>query len=495
MKNKKILKPKFLLVSSLIALTQLHTITAQAVELSESDMSRKPVMYQSPGQVTELCVAAAKLPMGNYSQDDVEDESELCSIDFYNNSVALCPKTWSTSPGTIINELDKASSRDSADAESRQCEKGGPLHSVAKFKQTMNQVDTSGTFSLSSILYYHFSRALDAVVNVPVAVYRSMDKAAHYERVTSKAHPSTKAKMNFAGWQHIKEAETKDGYNQALDILTKDRKQIYGVLLNDKGSRYGVEINGTRESGWGKGQNLDFQNTPAYMALRSAKPLDEAITEGYNLAIKNPKIKAGFLARPSKLQMKLWINELAEIAILDHIFSQQDRIGNIDYVWYWVYPSEGGFKYKKVDKKYKDVSLLKKSSIPVPAELKDVSGLELVQKTSIGDNDAGGLRNYANFSKQTNMVGSIRHMRQELYDQIQLLAKDFQVKGENYQVLKKESDDVEAFHDVGGKRFLQMISNTLEVADLLKKNKDSGLLKLNSMTFEASGKTVKAATE
>ena len=35
--------------------------------------------------------------------------------------------------------------------------------------------------------------------------------------------------------------------------------------------------------------------------------------------------------------MMFWMTELSEICLLDYIFSQQDRPGNIDYRWVWYY--------------------------------------------------------------------------------------------------------------------------------------------------------------
>ena len=108
--------------------------------------------------------------------------------------------------------------------------------------------------------------------------------------------------------------------------------------LNSPGHRYGSEINGTRKSGWGKGQNRDFQETPAFLALRSSKPLSEAIVEGLEKGRKDRQINKDLGPDVSDRQMAFWMQELTEIVLLDFIFSQQDRVGNIDFTpyWYWV---------------------------------------------------------------------------------------------------------------------------------------------------------------
>ena len=94
------------------------------------------------------------------------------------------------------------------------------------------------------------------------------------------------------------------------DLFTADRQQIYGVLLDDKGARYGVEINGPRKAAWGAPQSREFQTTPAFTALRRDATLTSAIAG------------APYPAQ----QMVFWMRELSEIAVLDHIFSQQDRV-------------------------------------------------------------------------------------------------------------------------------------------------------------------------
>ncbi|WP_413287429.1 hypothetical protein [Bdellovibrio sp. HCB337] len=433
--------------------------------------------FKSPRGITESCIAVTKLPMGKYSSKDAEKEKEFCSMDFYNNTLALCPKTWSTSPGTIIHD-NKGTGKSSEAVEATSCGKSSPLDSVAKFKTTMNQAGTSGTYSWSSILYYHFSRVLDATVDIPVAVYRTIDKDAHYKRVSSKASPPSNAKMNIAGWGHMKNAEKNPtSLKPTADLFTSDLEQIYGVILKDKGERYGVEVNGTRASGWGKGQNMDIQKTPSFLALKSSKPMEDAIEEGITQAFKDSAMAKGFgSVRPSQTQMALWMKEMSEMVILDYIFSQQDRVGNIDYRWFWVYQDPSGkVNLQKADS---EVGLLKKNSIKVPAELATMNPI-LVQKTSIGDNDAGGLANYANFTKTTGMLEGIRHINPDTYQRLYNLALDFEKQGPNYQVLANS-------FGLRADSFKQTIANTKLAATVLLKTCEAGQLRFDLVSYKAA---------
>lgn len=369
------------------------------------------------------------------------------------------------------------------------CGKDTRMDKVAKFKQTMNQDGTSGTYSGASILYYHMSRALNTEVDVPVAVYRSMDKDEHLKRVSAKARPSASAKMNVAGWNWLRNGETNPAtYPSASDLFTSDRKQIYGTLLKDKGERYKEEINGTRESGWGKGQNMDFQKTPAFSALRSSSTdLISAINSGYAEAIKNPKMKAAVPSQPSMPQMVLWMNEVSEIAILDYIFSQQDRVGNIDYQWYFSYVNANGevIAERVKEDAFKSLSRLSMAKIKAPAEIASMNPI-LIQKTSIGDNDAGGLLQYANFTKSTGMIEGMRHLNKDTYQRLQKLALDFKNKGPNYQVLKSESALLN--NTEGNKRLLQTTGNTIAAAAILEKNCRAGQLLLDLVSFKKAMK-------
>lgn len=498
-KIKEETRVKKMIQNSLLFATTSTLLMANALG-ADVDKSRLEKTFTSPNGVQESCIALAKLPMGAYKNGDVEEEARLCNLDFYNNTVALCPKTWSTSPGTIVSDFSGLASS-SAQAEASLCKAGSPMKTAAKFKQTMNQQGTSGTFSGSSILYYHISRALDTSVTIPTAVYRSMDKNAHNSRVTSKARPPSNAKMNIAGWDWIRRAEASpDVYRPTSDLFTPDRKQIYGVLLKDKGERYGVEINGTRASGWGDGQNFDFQKTPGFMALKTNQPLADAINTGYANAVKDGAMAKAFASgRPSTAQMVLWMNELSEIAVLDFIFSQQDRVGNVDFRWYWSYvdAATGEVKAEKVDS---EVSRLSMSKVALPASLAGKNAI-LVQKTSIGDNDAGGLVQYANFTRRTGMldgiagkVNPLHHFNKETYDRLIRLSRDFKNRGENYQTLDREIR-ITGYNDAGDKRFAQLINNTIRAAQILETNCASGILKLDLVSFKKAVKGEMVATD
>jgi hypothetical protein len=408
-----------------MALLAVSPLFSQAEVLGETKT------FTSPNGVTEKCIITPRFPMGVYSEADTKKEQKLCAIDFYNETTVLCPKVWSTSPGTIVHD-NKDSGKSPSESEATNCGKKSSLKTLAKFKQTMNRNDTSGTYSMSSLLYYHFSRALNTTIDIPVAVYRTMDRKAHYDRVSTKAQPPANAKMNIAGWNAMRSSEENPSfYHPTDDLFVPDLKQIYGVLLRDKGTPYGKEISGVE----GTVQSKGFQKTPAYAALNSQQPLRQAMQESIHAAFQDPTLARAFNGvEPSELQMALWMKELTEMVLLDYIFNQQDRTDNIDYRWFWVYEdADKQIQTEEVDSKVSRASM---KQIHVPKELQSFHPV-LVQKTAIGDNDAGAMPRYLNRTKNAKLLENIHHIHPDTYTRLHYLDADFQKKGPLYQNLVK----------------------------------------------------------
>ncbi len=428
------------------------------------------IPHVSPTGVTERCVILNPIPDGRYSDQDRSQEQAFCAIDFYRGDRGLCPKVFSTSPGTLIYDLSRGEFAGNAKAfEAQQCAtsspvKRGALGEPVSYKMTMNSTDTSATFSSASLLYYHFSRYLDAHVHVPVSVYRSMDKKAHLDRVTRRGLDLSGrrkgADMNHAGWRLL-EASERDpaAYHPTDELFTADREQVYGVLLHPHGDRYGAELNGTRKSGWGAGQNRDFQKTAAFVALRSPAPLREAIEHGIQTAAEDPEMRQAMRHGATPEQMVFWMQELTEITLLDYIFSQQDRIGNIDYLSYWYWVQDGELKQAPA------------SSTQVPEDIARYHPLRL-KRTQLNDNDAGGRVAYANYSKTTGMLENLHHYNAGTYRRLMRLARDLSDQGELYRYL------VDSF-GLTTRQINQVVNNTQQAADILKKQCNSGALRFD----------------
>jgi len=393
-----------------------------AVQAS-ADVRGESITYTSPNGVQESCVMLARMPLARYSELDEAQERALCAIDFYQPMHALCPKLFSTSPGTLVYDLSGGPyARRPADFEREVCSTGHVVTTEAvggaiSYKMSVNTRETSATFANSSLIYYHFARYFDAAVHVPPAVLRSIDKQVHLERVAKRGEAVSATrpplKMLHAGWATVVRAEQDPASYQPTDeLFTPDRKQVYGVLLHPEGKRYGQEVNGSRQSGWGEGQSHDFQQTAPFIALASDKPLADAIRQGIAQGHASGAIPADVRAE----QVAFWVRELIDITLLDYLFSQQDRIGNIDYLPHWVWVEDGQVRHQPAT-----------GSKP-PAVIAARSP-RLIKRTELGDNDAGVRLSYANHTQRTGMLERIRHYHPHTYRQLMRLDADFAAAG------------------------------------------------------------------
>lgn len=399
---------------------------------ASSAVRGRETTFRSPGGALERCVALQPMPGGRYSDADRALERELCGIDFHGSTHALCAKVFSTSPGTLVFDLRGgpfAGQRERFERES--CgggvhERGAPGEPIS-FKMSVNTRESSATFANAALVYYHFARYFDATAHVPVAVLRSIDRNEHGRRVTASgvrlSADKPALKMNHAAWQALQAAERDPStYKPTEELFTPDGL-LYGVMLHPLGKRFGEEMNGTRRSGWGDGQSRDFQETAPFRALRGPRPLADAIVEGRAAALRDPVLAGATGTSATPAQMVFWMSDLIDVTLLDYLFSQQDRVGNIDYLtaWYWV--ADGRLQSRPA------------SGTTPPPELVAFDPQRL-RRTELGDNDAGVRLTYVNYTKRTGMLENLRHYRATTYRQLMRLDADLATGGELHEYVR-----------------------------------------------------------
>jgi hypothetical protein len=286
----------------------------------------------------------------------------------------------------------------------------------------MNFRDTSGTYAPAILLYDHLSRWLNATVQVPAAAELRFDSAWYSARVVEPglalASQHASRKMLLAAWKHLSTALDNPGSRDGREFMLDDGETLWGAALLFTGKRYGPEINGTRASGWGSGQNYDFQHTAPFFALRSDRALAGAIQEGIYSARTDPKMAESLPADTNPVQVGWWMLELLDIVVLDYLLGQQDRIGNIDYQWRWVWLEEG-----------------EPRSVPAASGEPPTENAIRLRTTWLNDNDAGIRRAYANYARKTGMITGLRHFNPDLYQRLKALAADVAGKGPIYRAI------------------------------------------------------------
>jgi len=436
---------------------------------ASSEVRGRSTSFESPGGAREQCVALEHMPGGAYSQADADKEAEFCAIDFYGSTHALCPKVFSTSPGTLIYDLRGGRYDGRPEAFEREACGVGSVHKDAaagepiSLKMSVNTRETSATFANSSLIYYHFSRYFRSTVHVPVAVFRSMDRAVHSRRVTLRgvglSEGRSSLRMNHAAWRALESAErVPSSYKPTSELFTADGL-VYGVMLHPSGRRYSEEINGTRKSGWGEGQSRDFQETAPFRALRSDNALAAAIEEGRRTALGDPVLAKATGRDATAEQMVFWMSDLIDITLLDFIFSQQDRIGNIDYLPYWYWIEDGQVHRRPAPGKTPPEDLAAKTPV-------------YLKRTELGDNDAGVRLTYANFTKRTGMLEKLRHYRADAYRQLMRLDRDFREQGPLHGYVRSS-------FGLSDREFAQVVSNTAQAAEILRMSCKAGRLRFD----------------
>lgn len=292
-------------------------------------VSADEVISKSAG---EVCVIPEKFPIDgtDYSKGDKREEEKLCSYDFHvsassetQEAVALCPKLFSTNPAVELLEIPEDETK--AHIEQNECnEKVGAKNKdykkLAKYKQSISCSKTS-----SIIAYYHLSRALGLDI-VPVSVLRTMDKQKHIEVAEKGVEYSNSNSSDLISQNWRRLLNWLQSSNSA--IMTDDGKYSIGALSeNPRGEQKYYEDFYPGASGETGVSN--FKNTRAYKNLGINKPVSEIVgttlnTDNYT-AIRKMK-------------------DAADMIVLDTLFGQQDRFGNVHAIHTFMIPEGDDLK-------------------------------------------------------------------------------------------------------------------------------------------------------
>lgn len=469
------------------------------LSLVASAVFAQTTQFQSPNGQVEKCQILSHLPGAQYSSKDLETENELCHINFYSPEIFSCGKNWSTSPSTLI--FKKNNKFVSTELSCQNKKSMDASDKVAKFKVSMNESGTSGTFSSSALLYYHLARYLNTSIIVPVAVSREMDVKSHFQLVTSQVR-NFENKMVQTAWDYLYRAENgnPNAIKPVRELFTGDYNKIYGAFIDTIGNeKYAEHIRGVKQPQWGLQQHVEMKKTPVFRALFSTKDFYAAQDEAAQFGLAQFKNDFNNIA-PTSHQMMSWMQDMSDMAILDYLMQQQDRPGNIHFQWRIYYTSSGKLKSDriKVASNGVEIGLEKKFKLPKDIDRVTAIALELpkykkicnqpdpcfvIQKTVLEDNDAGGRIYYKDFFRQSGILESLRHLNHSTYTQLIKLDQSMSSQDQTYMFLKNEfkldSDQL---------RLLQ--KNLHQAVQILQNSYQAGRLELDLdfSTYFSTGK-------
>jgi hypothetical protein len=350
-----------------------------------------------------------------FTKHDKKEIDQLDSLDFFASSgpqsVGVAPKLHNTSAGIEIYELPPTLSKETFEKTE------GPYRSgvtkkysnkrsgkkVAKFK--------AGTMAESGLACFYVSRLLGHLVEVPPATYRTMD-VQEFQKVGEQArttgHPSC-----TEAWANLR-AMVKSGNPK---VVLPNGKLAFGSLAqNPRGE------NSSPEDYWTVGA---IRGHSFYRVLSSRSPIADIVN----------------LNDAKCLQDLALAHDMTRGVILDSIFRQVDRLGNISIAVLQHYVTANG-KVKWDDK------------VSDKDKAEAVSPFLSLKRIIYKDNDDGMMWG-TNSISVTPILNETHHIDPTIYNRLQWLAglmqdsepgsdakiKDYfvnavHISGENYDKLK-----------------------------------------------------------
>jgi hypothetical protein len=345
----------------------------------------KAVQIPVQSRGAEICVIPKHFSDATYSDKDLKAEGQLCNIDEHSNA-AVCPKTNSTNPGLDFFSVPQGSSP--GQVEAAHC-KTGSVKKIAKYK-----LSTSCSYTPSILGYYHVSRILGGIADVPPAVLRTFDRQnqiALGHIALSETSPSSLIHQTWAGLM----AQLTAGQTASRrdSLLTDDFTQSYGALsVNPAGeSFYSEFFNGGANN---VARAINFRDRNPTVALL-ARHDDISTFVGRTFSVEN-------------VQKMVQIRDAADLIIIDTLMNQQDRFGNVHYRQTYYYrdsgdPNPDGSLKLKSDRKLTPVQVAQLGAVQVKTLL-------------LKDNDCGVSK--TNVARQAGLIDRVAHIDPDTYRRI-----------------------------------------------------------------------------
>ncbi len=386
--NRNVLRRK--LMSTTVRLTQLLLLSvvslgpgiAHATLPAHLQRGEKIVDLPVSGRNAEVCVIPKHFAGGEYSDKDSKVETKLCDIDEHTNA-AVCPKLNSTNPGIDFYSLPQGSTPDQVAAAN--CKTAGDKK-IAKYK-----LSSSCSYTPSILGYYHVSRMLGDIADVPPTVLRTFDLPNHIaigRKALAQTASGSLIHQTWAGLMAQLTAGAKASRRDAL--LTDDFAQSYGALSENptKEDFYKEFFNGGANN-VARARNFRDNNPIVALLARNA---DISTLVGRNFTTEN-------------VQKMVQLKDAADMIVIDTLMNQQDRFGNIHYLQTYYY-------LDAKDLNQDGSAKLKSKKSLTPEEATQLGAVQ-VKTLLLKDNDCGVAKD--NIAKQAGLADRIAHIDPKTY--------------------------------------------------------------------------------
>jgi len=383
----------------------------------------------------EICIVPKKYPDASYDSKDLKVEKELCSYGSTEN-VAFCAKMNSTNPGIDIYSLPEGMTEQQLEAKScrlSQAKKGAgkddddsqEAKKIAKYKYSV-----SCSYTPSLLSYYHISRILGNIEQVPVAVIRTMDVNRQKQIglagiAAMKGNP--RLSLITQNWQAVvSNLSSPSTSSKRQNLFTDDLTQTYGALQEKpKNDEFYKEMYFPARGSETRADAFR-ESSPIYHMLANPHQLREMVGNEWNA--KN-------------LQVVLQMQNVADMIVLDTVLSQEDRFGNINYTntYYFVDHSNGA---KVVSKNKMDNDEAKSN------------GALVVKQMILKDNDCGVSRE--NRAKKAHLLEGLSHINPETYSRLLKLKNDLS-KQETHDFFRNEALMTESDYSLFKQNLIQAV--------------------------------------
>jgi len=406
----------------------MNSVSDESLPLGDPPLVEHP----TPNGVTEVAQRLARFPFTPpdvklkeddalsvskdwFTKHDKKEIDQLDSLDFYASSgpqsMGVVPKLHNTSAGIEIYQLSSTESKETFEKTE------GPYRSGITKKYSNKRSGKKvanfkvGSMAESGLACFYVSRLLGHLVEVPPATYRTMD-VQEFQKVGEQARTTGHPRCTEA-WANLR-ATVKSGNPK---VVLPDGKLVFGSLAqNPRGE------NSSPEDYWTVGA---IRGHSFYKVLSSREPVASILN----------------LNDAKSLQDLALARDMTRGVILDSIFRQVDRLGNISIAVLQHYvTSEGQLKW---DDKVSDKD-----------KAEAVNPLLALKRIMYKDNDDG--MNWGRDSiSVTPILNETHHIDQTIYNRLQWLSglmqdsepgsdakiKDYfvnvvHISGENYDKLK-----------------------------------------------------------